>query len=150
MLEREPARDDRVAVQITDKWERLGIRLEEVVDLIRRLAASAKLHVLSARSEAAYAERIARATGHAANYYDDLESWKAAIGAAVAIVTPDSGALHVAGMIGTPVVGVFPSTRRYALQVARWAPWAAPHRILAADQGWPARATDALAQLLSS
>lgn len=150
VLEREPVRDDRVAVQITNKWARLGIRLEDVVDLVHRLAASATLHLLSARSEATYSERIAVAAGHAVSYYDELEPWKAAIGAAAAIVAPDSGALHVAGMIGTPAVGVFPRTRHYALQVARWSPWAAPHRIVPGDEGWPARASDALAHLLSS
>jgi ADP-heptose:LPS heptosyltransferase len=76
--------------------------------------------------------------------------WKDAIGAATAIVTLDSGALHVAGMVGTPVVAIFPSQRNYALQVARWAPWAAPHRIVRSDAGWPARASEALAYLLSS
>ena len=38
-------------------------------------------------------------------------------------------------MIGTPVVAVFPPSRDYALQVARWAPWAAPHRIVRAGAG---------------
>ncbi len=149
VLESEPAADERVAVQITDKWERIGTELADVVDLIHRLAAGAKLHLLSARREAAYAERIALVTGQAVSYYDELAPWKAAIGAAAAMVTPDSGALHVAGMIGTPVVGVFPRTRHYALQVARWAPWAAPHRIVPADEGWTARAGDALAQVLA-
>ncbi len=52
-------------------------------------------------------------------------------------------------MIGTPVVAVFPPQRGYALQVARWAPWASPHRIVRADHGWPARVDEALAQLAS-
>ena len=150
VLEREPTPDERVAVQITDKWERLGIGLGDVVDMIHRLSSIATLHLLSARAEALYAERIAAVTGRAVSYYDELEPWKAAIGAAAAIVTPDSGAMHVAGMIGTPVVGIFPRTRNYVLQVARWAPWAAPHRVLPAGEGWPSRASDALAHLLSS
>lgn len=148
VLEAEPAPDDRVAVQITDKWERLGIPIERVVDLVRRLAAAGNLRLLSSRDESEYGERVTRATGLAVTYFDDLPDWKAAIGAAPAIVTPDSGALHVAGSIGTPVVGVFPVERLYGARVARWAPWAAPHRIVRADDGWPARAADALAQLL--
>jgi ADP-heptose:LPS heptosyltransferase len=63
-------------------------------------------------------------------------------------VTPDCGALHVAGMVGTPVAAVFPPNRQFALQVARWAPWAAPHRIVRAGNEWPSRTADALAQLL--
>ncbi|HEY6325413.1 MAG TPA: glycosyltransferase family 9 protein [Candidatus Cybelea sp.] len=149
VLEREPRPDDRVAVQITQKWERLGIALEQVVDLVRRLAASAELRLLSARTEAPYARRVAQATGAAIDYFDDLVEWKAAIGAAPALVAPDSGAMHVAGIVGTPVVGVFPRGRDFALHVARWAPWAARHRIVGAGAAWPARATDALADLLS-
>jgi ADP-heptose:LPS heptosyltransferase len=148
VLEREAQPDERVAVQITQKWERFGIALEHVVDLVRRLAASAELRLLSARAETRYAERVARATGAEIDYFDDLVEWKAAIGAAPALVAPDSGAMHVAGMLGTPVVGVFPAGRDFALQVARWAPWAARHRIVGTGDGWPARAADALTDLL--
>jgi ADP-heptose:LPS heptosyltransferase len=148
VLESEPAPDERAAVQITDKWERLGIGFDAVVELVHRIAEFGPIRLLSARSEAAYAARIAEATAIAVEYFDDLASWKAAIGAASALVTPDSGALHVAGMVGTPVVAVFPPSRDFASRVARWAPWAAPHRIVQAGDGWPARASDALAQLL--
>jgi ADP-heptose:LPS heptosyltransferase len=106
--------------------------------------------LLSARDEAPYAEQIARATALDIRYFDELEPWKEAIGAAAAVVTPDSGALHVAGMIGTPVVAIFPPQRGYELRVARWSPWAAPHRIVRSDDGWPLRATEALAQLLAT
>jgi ADP-heptose:LPS heptosyltransferase len=150
VLESEPAPDDRVAVQITDKWERLGIPLESVVGLARRLAASSELHLLSSRRESAYAQSVERATGIAVSYFDDLPPWKAAIAASVALVAPDSGAVHVAGMTGTPVVAVFPPMRLYDAWVARWAPWATAHRIVRADEGWPARAADALALLRST
>ncbi len=149
VLDAEPAPDGLVAVQITDKWQRLGIPLDSVVEMVRRLAAAGELHLLSSSSEADYAEAVQRATGMPVGAFDDLASWKAAIASADAIVTPDSGALHVAGMIGTPVVGIFPPTRDFDAQVARWAPWAAPHRIVRADDGWPKRAVDALTQLLS-
>jgi len=149
VLEREPDPDERIAIQITDKWERLGIGFAEVVEMIRRAGGYGALHLLSAQREASYAQRIADASGLAVIFFATLEPWKHAIAAATAIITPDSGALHVAGMIGTPVVAVFPPRRDYALQVARWAPWAAPHRIIASRNGWPERATDALAQLLA-
>ncbi|MGB8965230.1 MAG: glycosyltransferase family 9 protein [Candidatus Cybelea sp.] len=147
VLERDPIPDDRVVIQITDKWDRLGVALEDVVELVRRLAGCGPLRLVSAQSEASYARRIAESSGIDVSFFDKLEPWKAAIGAAPAIVTPDSGALHVAGMIGTPVIAIFPPERSYALQVARWAPWAAPHRLIRADHGWPARASDALSQL---
>jgi ADP-heptose:LPS heptosyltransferase len=150
VLEREPEPDERIAIQITDKWERLGVGIADVVDLVCRAGAYGALHLLSAQSEAAYAQRIADASGVGVSFFSQLAPWKNAIAAATAIVTPDSGALHVAGMTGTPAVAIFPPHRQYALQVARWAPWAAPHRIVPARDGWPARATDALAQLLAA
>jgi ADP-heptose:LPS heptosyltransferase len=149
VLEHDPVPDDRIAVQVTQKWERLGIRFDEVVALVRRVAAIETPRLLASSAEAVYARALADAVGLEISYFDELGPWKAAIAAAPAIVTPDSGAMHVAGMIGTPVVGVFPPERRYALQVARWSPWAAPHRIVRADDGWPARAADAAGALLS-
>ena len=148
VLDAEPPHDDRIAVQITDKWERLGIGFEAVVDLVRRLAAAGELNLISSHNESSYAQRINAATDLPITYFDDTAKWKAAIAAAPAIVAPDSGALHVAGMIGTPVVAVFPDEPLFDARVARWAPWAAPHRIVRARAGWPARAVDALAQLL--
>lgn len=150
VLEREPDPEESVAIQITNKWERLGMTLAGVVDLIRRVGAYGAPRLLSAQSEASYAQRIAVETGLGVSFFAELHPWKSAIAAATAIVTPDSGALHVAGMIGTPVVAVFPAQRGFALQVARWAPWAAPHRIVQSGEGWPARATEALAQLLAA
>lgn len=149
VLDAEPAPDDRIAVQLTDKWERLGVARADVVEAIRRLAAYGALHLLSARAEQSYAEPIAESTGLSVSYFDELGPWKAAIASSPAIVTPDSGALHVAGMTGTPVVAIFPPQRHYERNVARWAPWAASHRIVRSDDGWPARAAEALAQLLA-
>jgi ADP-heptose:LPS heptosyltransferase len=148
ILEAEPPPDERVAVQITDKWERLGMGFDCVVELVHRIAELAPVRLLGARTEAAYTERITLATATAVESFADLAPWKGAIGAATALVTPDSGALHVAGMVGTPVVAVFPPSRDFTSRVARWAPWASSYRIVQAGDGWPARASDALAQLL--
>lgn len=149
LLDSEPAQEEGVAVQVTDKWHRLGISLDSVVELVRRIAAGGALQLFAPANELGYAEAVAHATGTALTTFDAIEPWKRAIGAASAIVTPDSGALHVAGMLGTPVVAVFPPSRNYELQVARWAPWAAPHRIVRADDDWPSRADDALMHLLA-
>jgi ADP-heptose:LPS heptosyltransferase len=148
VLEREPEPDSRIALQITDKWERLGIAFPSVVELVRRCGTFGELRLLASQAESAYASRIETGTGMPVERFAGLEPWKSAIGAAPVIVTPDSGALHVAAFVGTPVVAVFPPGRSFALQVARWSPWAAPYRIVRADDGWPAHAAGALAQLL--
>ncbi|MGA8534451.1 MAG: hypothetical protein WB615_10125 [Candidatus Tumulicola sp.] len=148
VLESQPRPDDRIAVQITDKWERLGIAFEQVVDVVRRVGAFGLPRLIAATAESAYSARIASATGFAVESFDATQPWKDAVAAAPALVAPDCGALHLAGMLGTPAVGVFPAEPHFALQVARWAPWAAPHRIVRADEGWPRRVSDALATLL--
>jgi len=147
VIENEPDAGDRVTMQITDKWERLGIAAEQVVEMARRVAVFGGRFVASS-TERDYADEIEIAAGIRIDRFNSLDAWKNAIAEAPALVTPDSGALHVAGTIGTPVVGVFPASPLFDLQVARWSPWAAPSRIVKAEGDWPARAADALAQLL--
>ena len=82
VLESESAPDGRVAVQITDKWERLGIPIDSVVDLVRRSLRAASF--VSWRCAANPPTHIGGcATGIAVSYFDDLPSWKASIAAAV-------------------------------------------------------------------
>ena len=77
-------------------------------------------------AERDYADRFERATGARVDRFERIDDWKSAIASSRAIVAPDSGALHVAGTIGTPVVAVFPDSPQFELQTARWHPWAAP------------------------
>jgi ADP-heptose:LPS heptosyltransferase len=142
------AHDPRIALQVTNKWERLGIALSDVVELVRRLQSFGDVRSLAAANESEYAQKVAAASGISVEFFERTAPWKEAIAGAAALVAPDSGAVHLAGMVGTPVVALFPPSRDFSLQVARWAPWAAPHRIVRTDGGWPVRATDALAQLL--
>lgn len=150
ILEREPAADTRIAVQITDKWQRLKIDFSGVVDLVHHLTRNGTPRLLSASSEDSYANIVAEVTGIEVERFDTLESWKAAIAAAPALITPDSGALHVAGMVGTPTVAIFPPSDDFTLQTARWAPWASPHRIVRADGDWPRIAGEAARTLADS
>lgn len=148
ILEREPPRGSRIAFQVSDKWERLGIEFDEVIAALRGAAQLGEIHAIASENEAPYARRIASAAGVTVDRYAALEPWKEAIAGARAIVAPDSGAIHVAGMVGTPSVAVFPAIAQYTLQTARWAPWAAPYRMLRADQGWARQVPAALGELL--
>lgn len=147
VLDTEPVADPRVALQITDKWERLGISFETIVQLIELLRVNGPLRCIAAGTERAYTERVAAATGIAIETFDELEPWKDAIAGARALVAPDSGALHVAGMTGTPTVAVFPPIADFELQTARWTPWAAPSRVIKAVGDWPSSAVAALIDL---
>ena len=67
--------------------------------------------------------------------------WIAAVDAAAALVSPDTGAAHLAGMIGVPVVDVFPDAH-FDAQTRRWRPWASSSIVVRASE--LARAPEAL------
>ena len=148
ILDRDVARSDYIAFQVSDKWERLGIEFEQVVNALQATAQVAPVRAIAAAREGAYAQRVADASGVPVERYTSLAPWKESIAAAACLVAPDSGAVHVAGMVGTPTVAVYPPIRDLSLQITRWAPWAAPYRTVVAEQGWPERAASGVADLL--
>lgn len=143
-----PARGSYIAMQITDKWARLGARIEQVTEIAGLACRFGRTRFLCAASEASYGNRFAEKTGEPIEFFDDLRPWKTAIASARAVLSPDSGAAHVAGMTGTPVAVCFAS-EQFALQCARWSPWAAPYRAVRMEGPWPAIAADALGELLT-
>lgn len=147
VLENEVARGDRIAFQVTDKWERLGIAFEDVVRAIAVAGEHGTVRAIASKGEDVYAARTSQAAGIEVERFGTLEPWKEAIASAAALVAPDSGALHVAGMVGTPSVAVFPVIPNVALQTARWSPWAASASILLAEPHWPDLVSGALAAL---
>jgi ADP-heptose:LPS heptosyltransferase len=148
ILDREVARGHDIAFQISDKWERLGIDFAQVVRALRAAATIGPVRAMAAEREAVYAKRVADASGVRIERYASLAPWKETIAGAAVLIAPDSGAIQVAGMVGTPTVAVYPPIRDLNLQIARWAPWAAPYRAVAAEQGWPERAASDVAELL--
>lgn len=123
LLVDEIARDDQtIALQVTDKWQRLGLPLGALAQLAAELGRRAPLRILASRSDAPLA--LALGDERAVDVFDDLMPWKRAIASAALLVTPDTGAAHIAGMVGTPTVDCFPA-HDFMLQTARWSPWAA-------------------------
>jgi len=147
VIDSEPLPDDRILVQITDKWNRMGASLDDLVALARSLSARHAMRFVAAESEGAYAKSFAGAAGVPVEYFSELAPWKDAVASAKAIVAPDSGAVHVAGMVGTPTVAIF-AAQNFALQTGRWSPWAAPYRVVKLEDQWPVIAADALEDLL--
>jgi ADP-heptose:LPS heptosyltransferase len=150
ILANDPAPDARVAFQVTDKWQRLGIPLDDVAAAFAGAARTAAVTPIASGAEREYIDAFERRTQATVERFANLEDWKSAIAAHRAIVAPDSGAVHVAGTAGTPVIAVFPDDAAFDSQVARWHPWAAPYRIVRADSGWPERINSALANLLDT
>ena len=58
-----------------------------------------------------------------------FKQWAAALGATSCVVSPDTGAVHVAAAMGVPVVAVYEAaTQRLCTQ--QWSPWKVPHRMV--------------------
>jgi ADP-heptose:LPS heptosyltransferase len=125
---------DTIALQMTGKWQALGLSTTTLAQLAAQLARRGPLRILVSRNEAALAEALG--SEHAVDIFDELMPWKRAIASAAVLVTPDTGAAHIAGMIGTPTVDCFPALD-FMLQTARWAPWAARAELVALGPGSP-------------
>ncbi len=124
-----------IVLQVTRKLARDGLDARTYVALARELGARG-VRVLAAGDEPDTVAAVARASGAEARDALDLSAWKACIAGARALVTPDSGAAHVAGMLGVPCVDCFPMRATTARDIVRWHPWAARYRTHVLD---PAR-----------
>jgi ADP-heptose:LPS heptosyltransferase len=120
----------RVVVQASAKFAAAGLDAAAFVAATRELEARG-LRPLVVGEDAAFANGIAEAAGVGVAAGLDVAAWKAVIAGARAVVTPDSGAAHVAGMLGVPCVDCFAPAGARAM--ARWTPWAAPFRAISLD-----------------
>ena len=121
-----PART-QIVMQCGAKWETVGVPQAEVNAIGARLERRGTRRIISAQEAA----RTAPSPG--VESMSSLEEWKSAIDGARAVLTPDTGAAHLAGMLGVPAIDVFPDAAARA-QIARWHPWAAPFTALTASE----------------
>jgi len=117
-------------VQLGAKWSALGV----ADAVLQRLTAA--LRERGARFIAAPGERDAACTQFPALTIEapaTTRAWIATVDAAAALVSPDTGAAHLAGMIGVPVVDVFPDAG-FEAQTRRWRPWASSSIVVRASE----------------
>jgi ADP-heptose:LPS heptosyltransferase len=114
-----------VLLQAGPKWGAVGVSETTLRALVPALT-PAGLRVVAAPGEE---EQVRATLGVAPETFPDLRGWVEALAGAAVVVTVDTGAAHVAGMLGVPVVDVFPNAH-FATQVRRWRPWAAPYRAI--------------------
>jgi ADP-heptose:LPS heptosyltransferase len=136
-----------IAIQLGPKWAAMGIEHPRLGEIVRDLRASAAVRLLVSGEEIGEIHALR-------NFLDDLatidvtvfdgsegmRAWKHAIADANVVVTPDSGAAHVAGMTGTACVDVFADTPAVQNEMSRWAPWAAANARLIAGRDAPVAA----------
>jgi ADP-heptose:LPS heptosyltransferase len=119
---------DYVLLQAGMKWAASGVPDATLAEVVARLEPY-DVRVVAGPAEV---ELVRTALGVVPETFADLRSWVEALDCARCVVTVDTGAAHVAGMLGTPVVDVFPDAH-FVAQVRRWRPWAAPYRALRAS-----------------
>lgn len=124
-----------VLVQLGPKWLATGIAPRAVRALVAELAPLAR--VVAAPGEA---ETVREMSGVMPEVFATLPAWIEALDGAAIVVTVDTGAAHVAGMLGTPVVDVFPDAH-FEAQVRRWRPWASRYTALRASDVGGGRGT---------
>ncbi len=117
-------------VQLGAKWNALGVAAAALARV------TAALRARGARFIAAPAERAALAAqlpDLAIDSPPDVRAWIGAIDGAAALVSPDTGAAHAAGMLGVPVVDVF-ADADFDAQTRRWRPWASSNIVVRASE----------------
>ncbi|MDE2573506.1 MAG: glycosyltransferase family 9 protein [bacterium] len=128
-------RGDVAAVQATRKLIPSG---RDVAWMGRALRALPGVRLLVHQSERDLGEALARVCGHPLDPFGATPAWLRAIATARALIAPDSGAAHVAGSVGTPVVDIFPREHGERL-IRQWHPWNAPYQpVFQPDESEPA------------
>ncbi len=150
ILARETTPPRGITLQLTSKWERLGMTVAQVRSFLDRANERfGAIRLLAPLAERAQISSLAEGLA-GIEWFAELQPWIAAIAESTILVAPDSGAIHVAGMLGTPCVAVFQRGAEFELQRARWRPWAAPSVTLEGNAEWPQRALSSLPSLRES
>ena len=122
-----------IALQASHKFAARGLDEAAYVAIARELSRCG-FFVLVLGADAGLVARIASAGGAAAAAGLDTPTWKARLAGALVVVTPDSGAAHVAGLVGVPCVDLFDAHAATAHDIARWRPWATAARTRVLDR----------------
>jgi ADP-heptose:LPS heptosyltransferase len=122
-----PDRRGPLLLQAGPKWQATGVEARSLQTVLRAFADD--IHVVCAPHEA---DDVRASLGVEPRVFTELHAWVAELDRARCVLTVDSGAAHVAGMLGRPVIDVFPDANADA-QIARWRPWASRARTLTAS-----------------
>jgi ADP-heptose:LPS heptosyltransferase len=121
ILDREIEPGNARVVQITSKW----LSRERTPDVLRAwFAALAARNWTAVCSEAEreLALKVTQPGGLPVTYCASVREWKEVLAGAAHVLTPDTGAAHLAGMLGVRCTDLF-EAHRYEAQVRQWAPW---------------------------
>lgn len=125
--------NDWLAVQLAPAWLRPPWGLDHFVELLRALQAAiegVKIVVLYGPGEEAAGQELA-ASGLPERVHVrgklSFDRWAGLLGGARIALSPDTGAVHVAAAMRTPVVAAYEDAS-YRLCSQQWSPWMVAHR----------------------
>ena len=134
-----PGAREALGIQVAGKWTSGGWGPNSLARMFEAMYAASdlpQLKLLAAPGDEGLARSVleeispnARNRSHVIPS-GGVPEWFAAIDSLAALVTPDTGAAHAAGMLGVPVIDVFDEPRFDQLS-RQWRPWAAPQRCVA-------------------
>lgn len=136
-----------VALQITPKWSLHGWNAEHLKQFFSKLPEDRILLYGPGEGDwvsAHWGESIT-AQGLC---FSDLHQYGGCLKECSALITPDTGAAHVAAAVGTPVVDVFPAVHSDHC-VPRWRPWQVACEVVLSELGRPDQLSDSILQALS-
>lgn len=119
-----PEKQDMFTMQVTPKWLDYG-SIEALAAMVRELSERTWLRLVGATSEEPFLVALEQHIPLTVERHGTAATWVERIAASRVLLTPDTGAAHVAGMIGTKVIDCFPAHTSQAFQ-QRWRPWASP------------------------
>jgi heptosyltransferase-2 len=148
-----PAAAPLVGLQVSAKWLADGWSIDQLGELVEMILSrrpevrllltcgpgdgetAAGLRIVSgvgaSRGAATGGEVTIGWDGRAALVPVDFPRWAAVLASCAVVLSPATGAMHVAAALGRPVVGVY-AVYRFAIDCQQFAPWRVPHRVLCA------------------
>lgn len=128
LREAKPA--DLIVLQVARKAHASEAGRAAFAALAQRIGKSHPIALFAAGEDAALARELGAPHDLVPSVFERVEAWRDALVGARAVVTPDGGAAHLAGMAGVPCVDIFEAGPHSAFDVRRWRPWAGPARTL--------------------
>lgn len=123
--------DDRrraIVLQAGPKWTAAGVSPAVQRAICERLEPYARVVAGPGEREA-----VRELTGVTPQTFASTREWVEMLGHESTVVTTDTGAAHVAGMLVDAVIDVF-ADRHFEAQVRRWRPWASSYRAFRASE----------------
>ena len=118
------------AVQVTRKWLSPSRDEALVRAWFEELAAAGPWAGFCSTEERPLGERLGERAGLRMLYFESVKEWKTAIAAAPYVITPDTGAAHLAGMLCIECTDIFEAAG-FSVHAARWSPWCGKHVVRA-------------------